>query len=442
MTQRDWLESNDPDLMFSAIADQVSSRKLRLFACALARRLPGLMESEPDRLSVDLTERDVDGLVDVDSTNYPSGEFWDLRWYRRDGHNIVGRTMTAYHDTLWEAETTVAAEEGIETRVQRRYRADLSALWREIVNPFCPAVVPGRMASSRIWRSRHTTSGGMMAPWTRPVWRCWLMRWRTPGVPMSAFSGICATMGLTFAVAGWWICYWARSNPMTEAEWLACDSADAALRFVTGLEKKSNRKLRLFGCACCRRNWYLLNDPRSRRAVEVAEAFADGQAKLKDAQAGALDARNEVSSGQLASPVNYFASQAAAAVVGNFPLSAAWQGVQATLAALGNFPHRSADAIRKENAAQADLLREVFGNPFVVVSVDPAVRTPTVRSLAQSAYDERLLPSGELDPPRLAVLADALEEAGCSDADILGHLRGPGPHVRGCWVVDLLLGKQ
>jgi hypothetical protein len=65
----------------------------------------------------------------------------------------------------------------------------------------------------------------------------------------------------------------------------------------------------------------------------------------------------------------------------------------------------------------------------------------TVVRLAQAAYEERCLPGGELDNGRLAVLADALEEAGSTDADILGHLRGPGPHVRGCWVVDLILGK-
>jgi hypothetical protein len=60
---------------------------------------------------------------------------------------------------------------------------------------------------------------------------------------------------------------------------------------------------------------------------------------------------------------------------------------------------------------------------------------------AQAACNERSLPSGHLDPSRLAVLADALEEAGCSVTEVFDHLRGPGPHVRGCWVVDLLLGK-
>jgi hypothetical protein len=65
-----------------------------------------------------------------------------------------------------------------------------------------------------------------------------------------------------------------------------------------------------------------------------------------------------------------------------------------------------------------------------------------IPKLAQAAYDDRELPSGHLDPARLAVLADALEEAGCTNADILSHCRSPGPHVRGCWVVDLILGKE
>ena len=66
----------------------------------------------------------------------------------------------------------------------------------------------------------------------------------------------------------------------------------------------------------------------------------------------------------------------------------------------------------------------------------------TVRRLAQAIYEERPLPGGPLDAARLAILADALEEAGCRSEDILDHFRGPGPHVRGCWVVDLLLGRE
>jgi hypothetical protein len=63
-------------------------------------------------------------------------------------------------------------------------------------------------------------------------------------------------------------------------------------------------------------------------------------------------------------------------------------------------------------------------------------------TLARAVYEEREVTSGNLDPARLAVLADMLEEAGCADADILAHLRGPGPHVRGCWVVDALVGRS
>jgi hypothetical protein len=95
---------------------------------------------------------------------------------------------------------------------------------------------------------------------------------------------------------------------------------------------------------------------------------------------------------------------------------------------------------------QCVLLRELFGPlPFRPVSVAPSLLdwdSGTVVRLARAAYEQRSLPDGKLDPTRLAVLADALEEAGCTDRDILGHLRGPGPHVRGCWAVDRLLGKS
>jgi hypothetical protein len=99
-----------------------------------------------------------------------------------------------------------------------------------------------------------------------------------------------------------------------------------------------------------------------------------------------------------------------------------------------------------EQRAQCELMRCLFRSPFR----PPAVISPawlswnggTVGRLAQAAYAERGLPGGALDRVRLAVLADALEESGCADHDLLGHLRGPGPHVRGCWPLDLLLGKE
>lgn len=84
---------------------------------------------------------------------------------------------------------------------------------------------------------------------------------------------------------------------------------------------------------------------------------------------------------------------------------------------------------------QGDLFRDIFGNPFRPVTLDPEWLTSTVTALARHMYDS-------LDFTAMPILADALEEVGCENADILSHCRGPGPHVRGCWVVDLVLGKE
>ena len=85
---------------------------------------------------------------------------------------------------------------------------------------------------------------------------------------------------------------------------------------------------------------------------------------------------------------------------------------------------------------EEDLVRDVFGNPFAPTQLfDPAWLTSTVLALAKGIYEERAF-------DRMPILADALQDAGCDSADILDHCRGPGPHVRGCWVVDLVLGKE
>ncbi|MBY0228973.1 MAG: hypothetical protein K2W96_06825 [Gemmataceae bacterium] len=99
---------------------------------------------------------------------------------------------------------------------------------------------------------------------------------------------------------------------------------------------------------------------------------------------------------------------------------------------------REEAVIAEETAAQCALVRDLLGNPFRPVALDPPREAVP---LARAAYDERLLPSGRLDPLRLSVLADALEESGAADA-IVAHLRSPGPHVRGCWAVDLVLGQD
>jgi hypothetical protein len=106
----------------------------------------------------------------------------------------------------------------------------------------------------------------------------------------------------------------------------------------------------------------------------------------------------------------------------------------------------SAECDPQENVNQSQVLRDIVGHPFrPALAIDPACLAwngGTVRTLAGEAYENRSLPSGHLDPTRLALLSDALEDAGCTDADLLAHLRSPGPHVRGCWALDLVLGKE
>ena len=84
---------------------------------------------------------------------------------------------------------------------------------------------------------------------------------------------------------------------------------------------------------------------------------------------------------------------------------------------------------------QTDLLRDIFGNPFRPVTLDPAWQTSTVTTLAQQMYNTR-------DFSAMPILADALQDAGCDHTDILIHCHDSGPHVRGCWLVDLLLGEN
>jgi hypothetical protein len=221
---------------------------------------------------------------------------------------------------------------------------------------------------------------------------------------------------------------------VTEAEWMAAAEVPVLLDFL--VKKGGVRKRRLFACACVRRIWHLLDDPRSRRAVEVAEEFADG---IVDKEA-AKRMRREAGKVPRVFPNAMWSPSDAAEICLNLTTEDISTAARAAFAA-----SKAGLPLSSERAAQAALVRDIFRNPFRSATLSAAVlawNDATVVRLAQTAYDERHLPSGTLDNSRLAVLADALEEAGCMDADILGHLRGPGTHVRGCWSVDLCLGKS
>jgi hypothetical protein len=94
-----------------------------------------------------------------------------------------------------------------------------------------------------------------------------------------------------------------------------------------------------------------------------------------------------------------------------------------------------AENAEQERIAQGPLLRDIVGNPFRPVAFDPDWRSETAITLATGIYAERAF-------DRLPILADALEESGCDHPDVLAHCRDPGPHARGCWVVDLVLNTS
>jgi hypothetical protein len=202
---------------------------------------------------------------------------------------------------------------------------------------------------------------------------------------------------------------------MTEAEWLACDTPLKMLRFLQG--KEIDRKLRLFAVACRRRVWQSLPNEDCRKTVEVAERFADVQAtphELTDAWAKTVGWRLNY--------ITFTSMKNATDLVSSF--------------AVETCP--TLDQERHERAIQAELLRDIVGNPFHCIAAHPSLLTwndSLSLRLAQSIYTDRAF-------DRLPLLADALEDAGCDNADILAHCRGPGPHVRGCWVVDLLTGRS
>jgi hypothetical protein len=212
---------------------------------------------------------------------------------------------------------------------------------------------------------------------------------------------------------------------MTEAEWLA--SFDLRQMLESARSKIGDRQLRLFAVTCCRLHWSELPGKNFRKAVKAAEQYLEGERTEAELQASrgsvyaahrslpAADANPDVR--ELKEFVRHLAIAAVSyAIEFDLPRCFDWPTI--------SNPH-----------VQADILRDIAGNPFRPVALDPRWLTSTVLGLASAIYAERAF-------DRLPILADALEEAGCDHPNILVHCRGPGPHVRGCWVVDLILGKS
>jgi hypothetical protein len=214
----------------------------------------------------------------------------------------------------------------------------------------------------------------------------------------------------------------------------------------------SERKFRLMVVAAVRAVWEHLGDSRSRAAVEAAERYADTRdgELLTAADQAAERAYMETGEPWNANdPVKCLEKSVA---------RAAWHTLDSELSDDPDLPpwvetvtDLEFEKIPGRTQTQAEslhlhLFHDIFRSPDHPLPLLPTAvldwHDGLVRKLARSAYDDRLLPSGHLDSIRLAVLADALTDAGCGDTDLIDHLRGPGPHVRGCWAVDLLLSKE
>ena len=216
---------------------------------------------------------------------------------------------------------------------------------------------------------------------------------------------------------------------MTEAEWLAATDPSPMTVALLDWQKASGRKFRLFACACCWRisRQFLLDYHGD--ALQAAEMFARGFIDVEELRLRRVEyhaqrhpaqpTRQPVAAATHPRRVDAAAAACAADAVANPEPD----------------PARRAVVRTAEQKVQAELLREIFGNPFRPVTADPSWRTSTAVALAQGIYDERAF-------DRMPILADALQDAGCEDEAVLSHCRDPkGTHVRGCWVVDLVLGK-
>ena len=238
---------------------------------------------------------------------------------------------------------------------------------------------------------------------------------------------------------------------MTEQEWLNCTDPKPMLDFLRG--KASNRKLRLFACGCCRPGWRSISEV-FQEAIRVAENHADGRATDVELGAAVRSAHRVRRKRNFLERAVYDAARSAGDALGvahNVARAFAFE------AAPNPSPTHISRVVDDQfvmeevppNAArlawntayasflrlESSFLRDIFGSlPFCPLLLDPTWRTPTVVELAQAIYDNRAF-------DRMPELADALQAAGCDNDEILSHCRGPGLHVRGCWVVDLVLGK-
>jgi hypothetical protein len=205
---------------------------------------------------------------------------------------------------------------------------------------------------------------------------------------------------------------------MNEREWSTCSDPKVMLTFLREQGRLTDRMARLFAVAACRQIWPLLKDERSRKAVEVAERYADGLTDRSEIIAAAAAAGYAIVP---AKPDAGAVAALSASSVAPAPGSRIQDGPYLTAVHTSVWVSRTGEP-SASGAGQAALLHDLFA-PFRTVGIEPTWRTPHILTLAHATYDARSLPSGHLNPSLLREVAAALEAAGCEDAELLGHLR-------------------
>ncbi len=229
-----------------------------------------------------------------------------------------------------------------------------------------------------------------------------------------------------------------KERDMTEAEWERCIDREQLLQFLQN--RISTRKVRLFAVACCRQQWELFPNIPHRRLIEAAEQFADGVGTADELQRLAKPLERPWSKPSLSREELHLASAAGALAWDNevfswrTALGVAQSVSEAVSARLGDYTQEFYESER-EIIPHITTLHDIAGSPFYPEAVEPAWLTSTVVLLARGMYDSH-------DFSAMPILADALQDAGCDNDIILGHCHAPWAHVRGCWAVDLILGKE
>jgi hypothetical protein len=232
-------------------------------------------------------------------------------------------------------------------------------------------------------------------------------------------------------------------GPMTEKEWRAMteDEYLAAKEVLDlGLYQSAKgrfRKWRLFGVACCRRALERVPVPRLEPLATAAEQFADGVLAWDDMKKlrRVLAVKEELGEEFGPDEAKHCLIAALDRATGKLPLTALGADEQARYAIAALSRPKWDEGMEREEEEQVKVAHDIFGNPFRPVVFDPVWSTDTAVSLARRVYESR-------DFSAMPILADALQDAGCENTDVLRHCRGPGSHVKGCWIVDALLGKN